>query len=148
MWQSRVEIEGYSVAYFDCHCLQSPVLLNFRYGRGTYALRRFIRYSYIYEAHMSSALNGSSAIHRGGPQCTEARAAARAWTRRRPTCPGPRPAAPGRPILGPACRPAALAGPLRSRTAWRCACPRARPGIRAARRGAPRCAGAARELRS
>ena len=43
-------------------CLCSTVSLNFRYGQGSYALHRFIRYSYIYEARMSPTLNGSSAI--------------------------------------------------------------------------------------
>ena len=45
-------------------CVQSVVSLNFREGRGSYALRKLIRYSCIYEACMSPALNGSSAIRR------------------------------------------------------------------------------------
>ena len=58
MWQSRVEIEGYSVAYFDrIAVLEAP----YRWGRGSYVLRRCMN---IYEAHMSPALNGSSAIWR------------------------------------------------------------------------------------
>ena len=28
MWQSQVEIEVYSVVYFDCYCIQSVVLLK------------------------------------------------------------------------------------------------------------------------
>ena len=46
---------------FRSHCcVQSAISLNFRWG--SYALRRLIRYSYIYEARMSPALNGNSAI--------------------------------------------------------------------------------------
>ena len=45
-------------------CVRSAVSLNSHLGRGSYALRRFIRYSCIYEARMSPALNGSSAIRR------------------------------------------------------------------------------------
>ena len=37
-------------------CLWSAVLLNFRYGLGSYALCRVIRYSRIYEVCMSPAL--------------------------------------------------------------------------------------------
>ena len=59
VWQSRVEIEGYSVAYFDR--LAAFEAMNFLQGRGSYALRRFIRYSCIYGARMSPALNESSA---------------------------------------------------------------------------------------
>ena len=44
--------------------VQSAVSLNFREGRRSYALRKLIRYSCIYEACMSPALNGSSAIRR------------------------------------------------------------------------------------
>ena len=50
---------------FQSHlCLRSAVLLNFLEGRGSYALRRFIRYSCNYEVCMSPTLNGSSAIQR------------------------------------------------------------------------------------
>ena len=45
-------------------CVQSAVSLNFREGRRSYALSRFIRYSCIYETRMSPTLNGSSAIRR------------------------------------------------------------------------------------
>ena len=39
------------------HCLRSAISLNFRQEQGSYALHRFIRYSCIYEAHMSPTLN-------------------------------------------------------------------------------------------
>ena len=42
-------------------CIQSTVLLNFRQEWDSYALCRLIRYSCIYKAHMSPALNRSSA---------------------------------------------------------------------------------------
>ena len=41
MWQFHVEIEGYSVAYFDrIRCVRSAVSLNFRYKGGAYT--RFV----------------------------------------------------------------------------------------------------------
>ena len=45
-------------------CVQSAVSLNFHEGRRSYALHKLIRYSCIYEASMSPALNRSSAIRR------------------------------------------------------------------------------------
>ena len=48
------------------HCVRSAISLNFRLGRGSYALRSCMNILWIYEAHMSPALNGSSAI-----QCFE-----------------------------------------------------------------------------
>ena len=51
MWQSCVEIEGYSVTYFDCiAAFKVPYHWTSVTGWASYALRRFIRYSYIYEA--------------------------------------------------------------------------------------------------
>ena len=48
---------------FQSHrCVQSTVSLNFCWRQGSYALRRFIGYSWIYEGRMSPALNGSSVI--------------------------------------------------------------------------------------
>ena len=49
-------------AYFAHRCIQSAVSLNFREGRRSYALCKLIRYSCTYEASMSPALNGSSAL--------------------------------------------------------------------------------------
>ena len=63
MWQSRVEIEGYSVAYFDrIAAFKAPYRLSSVKGEGSCALRRLVSYSYIYEARMSPTLKGSSAI--------------------------------------------------------------------------------------
>ena len=64
MWQSRVEIKGYSIAYFN-RIATFEVLYHRTFIKGgahNYALRRVIRYSCIYEASMSPDLNGSSAI--------------------------------------------------------------------------------------
>ena len=58
MWQSHVEIEGYSVVYFDC------IAELWKVKGEAHVLRRFIRYSRICEARMSPALNGSSVIRR------------------------------------------------------------------------------------
>ena len=58
MWQSHVEIEGYSVVYFDC------IAELWEVKGKAHVLRRFIRYSRICEARMSPALNGSSVIWR------------------------------------------------------------------------------------
>ena len=60
MWQSHVEIEGYSVAYFDrIAAFKAPYHWTSIKGG---AHMRFVEYSCIYEARMSSALNESSAI--------------------------------------------------------------------------------------
>ena len=48
---------------FQSHrCLRSAISLSFCEGQGSHELHRFIRHSCIYEAHMSSILNRSSAI--------------------------------------------------------------------------------------
>ena len=49
------------VFWSNC-CLWSAISLNFRQGWGSYALHSFIKYSCIYEAHISPTLNRSSAI--------------------------------------------------------------------------------------
>ena len=64
MWQSHVEIEGYSIAYFDrIAAFEVPYRWTFVKDR---AYMRFVdsRYSCIYEARMNPALNTSSAIQR------------------------------------------------------------------------------------
>ena len=61
MWQFCVEIEGYSVVYFDCiAAFEAP----FRWTSIKGGAHKFIRYSCIYEARMSPALSRSSAIRR------------------------------------------------------------------------------------
>ena len=65
MWQSRVEIEHYSVAYFSC--LTTFKALNFHRGWSSYVLRtvrRLIRYSSIFAAIMSPALSECFALQR------------------------------------------------------------------------------------
>ena len=68
MCQSHVEIKGYSVKYFDrTVTFKVPYHLTFIKGGAhtyMYALCRLMSYSYIYEASMSPALSGSSAIRR------------------------------------------------------------------------------------
>ena len=59
MWQCWVEIEDYSVEYFD---RITAVAQNFRYGWGSYSLCRLIRYWCILATHMSPTLNGSFAL--------------------------------------------------------------------------------------
>ena len=61
MWQSRVEIKHYSVAYLD-HCVRSALAQNFHYRQGSYALGKLMNTYHIYTVHMSLALNGSSAL--------------------------------------------------------------------------------------
>ena len=47
---------------FRSHCcIRSAILLNFRQGRGSYALHRLIRYMHLRSTY-EAALNGSSAI--------------------------------------------------------------------------------------
>ena len=58
MWQFRVEIEYYSVAYFDC--IQSAVSLTFRYEQGSYVVCSCVDRCCIYNAGLSTALNESS----------------------------------------------------------------------------------------
>ena len=66
MWQSRLEIEHYSVAciFRPRYRVQSGVAQNFCSGRGSYTVRRLIRYSCTFATCMSPALNESFA-----PQC-------------------------------------------------------------------------------
>ena len=59
MWQSRVEIKHYSVAYFDLGTA-FEVLQHGTSGLGLYALGKLMNTYYVYTAHMSSAFNGSS----------------------------------------------------------------------------------------
>ena len=62
MWQSCVETEDYSIAYFD-RIAAFKALYHWTSVKGSsYALCRLFSYSRIYEAHMSPALNRSSAI--------------------------------------------------------------------------------------
>ena len=62
--QSRVEIEEYSVAYFNRIAMfKAPHRwTSVQGGAHNYVLRKFIRYSCIYEVHMSPTLSRSSAI--------------------------------------------------------------------------------------
>ena len=65
MWQSRVEIEHYSVAYFArINCVRSTLAWNFRLGWDSYALGKLINTCHVHTARMSPALNGSSALQR------------------------------------------------------------------------------------
>ena len=45
-------------------CVQSAVTQYFRYGWGSYALCKLMNTWYIYTAHISPTLSGSSALHR------------------------------------------------------------------------------------
>lgn len=56
MWQSRVEMEYYSLAYFK-HI--TDFTLNFRYGWGSYMLCQHMNVWCVYKARMSPAPNGS-----------------------------------------------------------------------------------------
>ena len=71
MWQSRVEVEDYSVMYFDCiAAFKAPYCWTSVKGRAhtcfvdawIYVLRRLVSYSLIYNVRMSPALNRSLAI--------------------------------------------------------------------------------------
>ena len=62
VWQSRVEIKSYSIACFDRIAAFEAPYHNFCQGWGSYALHSFIKYSCIYEAHISPTLNRSSVI--------------------------------------------------------------------------------------
>ena len=78
MWQSRVEIENYSTAYFG-RVTTFEALYCWTSGRDSYALHKrirysCIRYSRIYKAHMSPALNPLTtnddySCHRTSPAC-------------------------------------------------------------------------------
>ena len=61
MWQSHRNRRIFRRVF---HFVQSIVMLKFRQGWRSYALHRFIRYSCIYEARMSPALNRSSVVWR------------------------------------------------------------------------------------
>ena len=62
MWQSRVEIERYSVTYFN-YIIVFKVLVtqNFEHGNAV-KIRNGSRYLCIYGAHMSPTLNDSSSL--------------------------------------------------------------------------------------
>ena len=62
--QSRIEIEYYSVAYFEriTEFDALYIALSARLGRGSYTLHGRIRYSCVYIACMSPTLSGSSAL--------------------------------------------------------------------------------------
>ena len=66
MWQSWVEIEHYSVAYFDhiTVTVRSAKTKYFHYGRGSYALCKLMNTWHIYTARMSPTANGSSVLKR------------------------------------------------------------------------------------
>ena len=61
MWQSRVEIEHYSVAYFN-RITAFEVRTSVK--GGAHALGKLINTCHVYTARMSPALNGSSALQR------------------------------------------------------------------------------------
>ena len=75
MWQSRVEIEGYSVAYFDrIVAFEAPYRRTSVKGGAHMHFVDSTRYSCIYAARMSPALSGSSAIrHFEGSDAIEIR---------------------------------------------------------------------------
>ena len=60
IWQSHVEIEHYSVAYFTC--ITSAVAWKFRYRWGSYTLGKLMNTYHIYTARLSPALSRSSAL--------------------------------------------------------------------------------------
>ena len=60
MWQSRVEIEHYFVAYFDC-ITAFEVLWRRTSVKGG-ALGKFMNTYHVYTAHISPTLNGSSVV--------------------------------------------------------------------------------------
>ena len=63
LWQSRVEIEGYSIAYFDrIAAFKAPYRWTSVKGRARMRFIDSLDFSCIYKARMSPALNGSSAI--------------------------------------------------------------------------------------
>ena len=65
MWQSFMEIEDGSVAYFDRITAFEVLLpLNFHWGWGSYMLCRLIKYSHIYEVRTSPTPNGGSSAIR------------------------------------------------------------------------------------
>ena len=59
MWQSRVEIEHYSVAYFDCVIVFAALYCSTSVKGGAHVLQSCIK---VYIARMSPALNESTAI--------------------------------------------------------------------------------------
>ena len=74
MWQSHVDIEGYSIMYFDriaafetayrWTSIMGGAHIDFIDSLDTHASTKHIWAPPLMEAHMSSALNGSSAIRR------------------------------------------------------------------------------------
>ena len=60
MWQSRVEIEHYSVAYFDCFTTFEA--LHSIKAQYVHVLCKLVRYSCIYAAHTTPALYGRSTL--------------------------------------------------------------------------------------
>ena len=61
VWQSQVEIEHYSVAYFD-YRVRSAVARNFHREQGSYTQHKYMNTGHVYSARMSPALNRSSAL--------------------------------------------------------------------------------------
>ena len=61
MWQYLVEIEHYSIAYFDC---VTTVAQYFRYGRGSYGYVDLSGIGCSFAARMSPALSWSTALQR------------------------------------------------------------------------------------
>ena len=64
MWQSRVEIEHYSIACFIHITTFKPVTQNFREGWGSYALCKPVKHSWVYTANMSPTHNRSTLLER------------------------------------------------------------------------------------
>ena len=63
MWQSQVRNPTLLCCVFWlCYHVQRAVAQNFHLGRGSYMLRRLIRYSCIFAGCMSPTLNGSFAL--------------------------------------------------------------------------------------
>ena len=64
MWQSRVEIEHYSVAYFNCITAFKALLHRTSVKGGTHYMCKLMNTYLIYTARVSPALNRSSALER------------------------------------------------------------------------------------
>ena len=64
MWQSQVEIEHYSVAYFARIAAFEALLRGASVKGGAHALGKLINTCHIYTVRMSPALNRSSALWR------------------------------------------------------------------------------------
>ena len=63
-WNVAVSCRNWTLLFWPHYRVQSIIAQNFHYGRGSYTLRRLIRYSYIFAAHMSPILNESSVLKR------------------------------------------------------------------------------------